>query len=102
LRESYRESGKVKHRTIANLGRCSPQEIEAIRLALRHKEDLRKLTTEKEPVSFRQGLSIGAIYVVHEMAKRLGIVRALSPTREGKLALWQIMARAVGSGSSCD
>jgi predicted PurR-regulated permease PerM len=35
LRECYREEGKVKHRTIANLNRCSPEEIEAIRLALR-------------------------------------------------------------------
>ncbi len=34
LRESYREEGKVKHRTIANLSRCTPAEIEAIRLAL--------------------------------------------------------------------
>ena len=40
LRESYRENGKVKHRTIANLSKCKPQEIEAIRLALRHKADL--------------------------------------------------------------
>jgi hypothetical protein len=37
LRECYREAGKVKHRTIASLSRCSPEEIEAIRLALRHK-----------------------------------------------------------------
>ena len=27
LRESYREDGKVKHRTIANLSKCSEQEI---------------------------------------------------------------------------
>ncbi|MGH8488925.1 MAG: IS1634 family transposase, partial [Gammaproteobacteria bacterium] len=40
LRESFRDNGKVKHRTIANLSQCAPQEIEAIRLALRHKENL--------------------------------------------------------------
>ena len=33
LRESFRENGQVKHRTIANLSHGSPQEIEAIRLA---------------------------------------------------------------------
>ena len=99
LRESYRENGKVKHRTIANLGRCSPQEIEAIRLALRHKGDLRQLTSGKGSVSCHQGLSVGAIYVVYEMARRLGIIRALSTTREGKLALWQIMARVIDQGS---
>src|SRR5271155_2338762 len=40
LRESYREAGKVKHRTIANLSHCKAQEVEAIRLALRHKGEL--------------------------------------------------------------
>ncbi|MBW1700298.1 MAG: transporter substrate-binding domain-containing protein [Deltaproteobacteria bacterium] len=43
LRENYREKGKVKHRTVANLTRCSPKEIEAIRLALRHKDQLSQL-----------------------------------------------------------
>lgn len=36
LRESYREGGQIKHRTLANLSHCAPEEIEAIRLALRH------------------------------------------------------------------
>ena len=39
LRQSYREGGKVKNRTLANLSHCTPQEVEAIRLALQHKED---------------------------------------------------------------
>jgi len=34
LRVSYKEDGKVKKRTIANLSDCTPQEIEAIKLAL--------------------------------------------------------------------
>ena len=37
LRESYRANGKVLHRTIANVSQCSEAEIEAMRLALRHK-----------------------------------------------------------------
>ena len=37
LRESFRDDGKVKHRTIANLSQCSAAEVEAIRLALTHK-----------------------------------------------------------------
>ncbi len=32
LRESYREDGKVKNRTIANLSRCKPGEIAASNL----------------------------------------------------------------------
>ena len=43
LRESYRENGKVKKRTIANLSACSNQEIEAMKLALEHKEALLRL-----------------------------------------------------------
>jgi hypothetical protein len=62
LRESYREEGKVKHRTIANLSHCSPQEIEAIRLALRHKENLQALTPADLPVVLQQGPSIGAVW----------------------------------------
>ena len=29
LRETYREDGKVKHRTLANLTHCKPEEVEA-------------------------------------------------------------------------
>ena len=41
LRESYREKGKVKHRTLANLSRCNEEEIAAIKLALKHKDSHR-------------------------------------------------------------
>ena len=40
LRQSFRENGKVKHRTIANLSPCSELEIQAIELAFKHKKDL--------------------------------------------------------------
>jgi len=43
LREGYRENGKVKHRTIANLSRCSDEEIEAIKIALKYKKELAAL-----------------------------------------------------------
>ena len=55
LRESYREGGKVKHRTIANLSGCSAAEIEAIRLALRHKHELASLTSAHIAVELEQG-----------------------------------------------
>ncbi len=41
LWESYRENGKVKNRTIANLSDCTPQEIEAIKLALKYRSRLK-------------------------------------------------------------
>jgi len=40
LREGYREGGKVKHRTLANLSHCSDEEIEAIRIALKGKKQI--------------------------------------------------------------
>jgi hypothetical protein len=38
LRESYREDGKVKTRTLANLTHCPPHDIAALRWALHHKQ----------------------------------------------------------------
>jgi hypothetical protein len=99
LRESYRANGKVLHRTIANLSHCSAAEIEAIRLALRHKQDLENLGTVQDAVTLKQGLSFGAVWTVYHVARRLGIEQALGTTREGKLALWQVMARVIDQGS---
>jgi transposase len=99
LRESYRENGKVKHRTIANLSRCSEAEIEAIRLALKHKNDLTQLLKLKENLQSRQGLSVGAIILLKAMADKLHISKVLGKSQQGKLALWQIMARIIDQGS---
>jgi hypothetical protein len=99
LRESYRANGKVLHRTIANVSHCSAAEIEAMRLALRHKEALEHLGTIQDAVTLKQGVSFGAVWTVYHVARRLGIEQALGTTREGKLALWQVMARVINQGS---
>jgi hypothetical protein len=99
LRESYRAHGKVLHRTIANVSQCSAAEIEAIRLALRHKEELENLGTIQDAITLKQGLSFGAVWTVYQVARRLGIEKALGTTREGKLALWQVIARVIDQGS---
>ena len=99
LRETYREDGKVKHRTIANLSGCSEEEIEAMRLALKHKKDLSQLVSVSQVVSLRQGLSVGAVWLIFDMAKQLGITEALGNSRQGKLALWQVIARVIDQGS---
>src|SRR5438270_1667404 len=99
LRESYRAHGKVLHRTIANVSHCSTAEIEALRLALRHKEDLEHLGTIQDAITLKQGVSFGAVWTVYHVARRLGIAQALGTTREGTLALWQVMARVIDQGS---
>src|ERR1700675_768382 len=74
LRESYRQDGKVKHRTIANLSKCSDQEIAAIKLALQHKHDLaafRENAQLNPNFTLRQGLSIGAVAVLEALARVL-------------------------------
>jgi transposase len=99
LRESYREDGKVKKRTIANLSQCTPEEIAAIRLALKHKEDLSVFGTLGESVELQEGLSVGAVWAVYQVAKELGIVKALGADCWGKLALWQVISRVINQGS---
>ena len=99
LRETYREGGKVKHRTIANLSHCSIDEIEALRLALKHKGDLTSLRAISESVSLHQGPAVGAIGVIYELARQIGIAEALGSSEDGKLALWQVIARVMDQGS---
>ena len=99
LSESYRENGKVKKRTIANLSACSDEEVAAIRLALQNKNNLENLINVDKDIAVEQGLSIGAVWVISQVAKLLGIVKALGSDDSGKLALWQVIARVLDQGS---
>src|SRR6266851_3509658 len=98
LRQSSREGDKVKNRTLANLSHCPPQEVEAIRLALQHKDDLAVLSTF-HTAPMHEGRSVGAVWVIYDMARRLGIEAALGTDFAGKLALWQVIARVIDQGS---
>ena len=103
LRETYREDGKVKHRTLANLTHCKPEEVEAIRLALKHKGDLPRIlasAAEGGP-ELKQGPSVGAVWVLSQLARELGLVAALGSDRQGKLALWQVIARVLDRARAC-
>src|SRR6516165_7922224 len=99
LRESCRANGQVLHRTLANVSQCSAAEIEALRLALRHKEALEHLGTLQDAIPLKQGMSFGAVWTVYHIARRLGIARALGTTRAGTLALGQVLARVIAHGS---
>ena len=98
LRESYWEKGKVKKKTIASLCKLSQEEIDAIKLALKHKRDLQSLHDIKG-ASVEQGKSYGAILVLQKIAKEMGITDALGNTDNGKMALWQVVGRALFQGS---
>jgi len=98
LRESYRQDGRTKNRTIANLTHCDAIEVEAMRLALKYKDDLRVLRSVKD-IELEQGMSVGAVWLVYDVARQLGIEKALGQGRAGKLALWQVIARVIDQGS---
>jgi hypothetical protein len=99
LREAYREGSKTRHRTIANLTACAEAEIHAIRLALQHKADLTQLGSLRENLKLKQGLSVGAVFVLETVAKRLGISKALGTSPDARRALWQVLARVINQGS---
>jgi len=107
LRQSFRQDGKVKHRTVANLSDCSQEELQAIELALKHKHDLDSLRPKDQgplpkdqgPLHLRQGLSFGSVWTLHQLAERIGLTEVLGSERQGKLALWQVLARAIQPGS---
>jgi hypothetical protein len=99
LRTSYREDGKVKHKTIANLSGRPDEEIEAIRFALKNKGDIERLLQGAASPQMKQGSAIGSIYALNVISKKLGISAALGHSRNSKLALWQILARVIAQGS---
>ena len=102
LRESYREPGggrsAVKKRTLLNLTKYPSDVVQAIELALKHRKDLSALTSIKD-VKLEQGLSVGGVYTVFQIARQLGIEKALGMNQAGKMAMWQVIARVLFQGS---
>ena len=102
LRESYREPGggrsAVKKRTLLNLTKYPSDVVQAIELALKHRKNLSALTSIKD-VRLQQGLSVGGVYTVFQIARQLGIEKALGMNQAGKMAMWQVIARVLFQGS---
>ncbi len=98
LRTSFRENGKVKHKTVANLSGCTVDEIKAIKLALKNKKDLLAIGSSKDVKTVLEK-RIGAVWALHMIADRLGVIKALGQSRKGKLALVQVIARIINQGS---
>jgi transposase len=101
LRTSERRDGKVVHRTIANLSGCKPEELAAITWALRNKAAFLDSPGPSAPERGleRQGAAAGGVWTVFQVARELGIVDALGHDRQGRLALWQVIARVLDQGS---
>jgi len=96
VRRTYRDGGKVKHETLANLSALPGQAVDAIEAALKGTP----LVTAGQAVSITGSLPHGHVAAVAAMAGRLGLPALLGPAcRERDLALALITARVVAPAS---
>src|ERR1700674_2924273 len=92
LRESYREAGKSKNRTLANLSRWPAERIEQLRAVLRGD----KLLPAAEAVEIVRALPHGHVLAALGTARRIALDAVLprrAPQRRRDLALALIVAR---------
>src|SRR6516165_6427994 len=92
LRESYREDGKVKTRTLKNLSDWPAERIDLLRAVLRGDQ----LVSAAQGVAIEQALPHGHVVAALDTARRIGLDRLLprqGPQRRRDLALALIIAR---------
>jgi len=97
LRRSYREDGKVKKETLANLSHLPDEAIAAVRRILRGEV----LGAAGDAFAIERSLPAGHAQAALVMARRLGMARLLDrePSRERDLCLAMICQRAIAPGS---
>ena len=97
LREGWRENGKVKKRTLANLTKWPPQKIDALRRVLRNEP----LVGREDAFDIQRSLPHGHVAAVLGTLRKLRLDRTIagadSPERRRVLAM--IVARIVDPGS---
>ncbi|MCP4408625.1 MAG: IS1634 family transposase [Gammaproteobacteria bacterium] len=91
LRESYREAGKVKTRTLANLTKLPPEAITALRRVL--KGD--KLVSPEKAFEVVASFHHGHVQAVVQAMRRIGFANLISPrpSRERDLVMAMVAAR---------
>jgi transposase len=97
LRRSYREDGKVKNETLANLSHLPDELIELVRGALRG----RRYVDAEAAFEIERSLPAGHVQAALSMARRLELGRLLdrAPSRERDLCVAMICQRALKPGS---
>ena len=97
LRQTYREDGKVKHRTLANLSALPPEVIELVARALKGE----RFVGAGEALRTVRTLPHGHVAAVLGLARRLGLPGILDrrPSRSRDLALALVAARVLGPAS---
>lgn len=93
LRESYREQGKVKNRTLANLTPLPAEALEALRLSLKG-ETLVVATDAFDIITSPHHGHVDAVYTA---IKRLGVEKLIAsrPSKERDLVVALLIARIV-------
>ena len=94
LRESYREDGKVKTRTLLNLTNKPKEQVQAIAAALKNKDEI-VITSDNQS----QGKTIGLSFVIVFIMNLFGMIKLFGKTFEAKIALMLIAARIVMQSS---
>jgi hypothetical protein len=95
LRESFREDGTVKNRTLVNLSHWSPLRIDLLRRLLKGQLD----HIDLDAITPTSGPVFGLLYALKHIATELGLTAALGRTRTAKLALFLVLARVAHQGS---
>jgi transposase len=97
LRRSYREGGKVKKETLANLSHLPEEVIELIRGALRGQ----RYVAAEEALQVERSLPAGHVEAALLMARQLELARLLDrqPSRQRALSLAMIVQRVLRPGS---
>ncbi|HMH89510.1 MAG TPA: transposase, partial [Streptosporangiaceae bacterium] len=98
LRRTYRENGKVRHETLANLSKLPDHVIDAVEAAL--KGTALVPAGEAPAVTVARSVPHGHVAAVHAMARKLGLPALLGPAgRQRDLALALIVSRVAHPGS---
>jgi Transposase DDE domain len=97
LRRSYRQDGKVKKETLANLSHLPPDAIDAIRRVLAGET----LMGVDHAFEIERSLPAGHVNAALVMARRLELAKLLdrSPCRERDLCMAMILGRVICPGS---
>jgi hypothetical protein len=97
LRRSYRQDGKVKKETLANLSHLPAAAIDAIRRVLAGET----LMGAEDAFEIERSLPAGHVNAALAMARRLELAKLLDrlPSRERDLCLAMILGRVIGPGS---
>ena len=100
LRESYREKGRVKKRTIANLTKWPATLVADMRNSLNGKSGEKQSKTQSVDINqIQSGPVFGVLAVLKQLADEIGLTKALGATRLASLALFLILARIPHQGS---